>query len=177
MRGKQRNIMKNIIELSPRNPHNQKESAESSGNKQNGGDLIQDDYRNRRKINNKSEHSKQIIKCNAISEDIKFTAGKIIKRTWVHVANFQLDLTAEELTEYLNKKFHRDDFICFKIKPKHKSPKFSSFKIGADISLEETLLNPNSWNSGIAVCKFDFFLAARNKLLFERRNKQDDTDF
>lgn len=119
----------------------------------------------------KNNQKKQVIVGNAEPDEEKFSAVQVIKRTWIHVANFNREVTAEDLTNYLNKKFQRNDFLCFKIKPKHKWPKFSSFKIGADISLEDVLLNPKSWASGISVCKFDFFRAARNRILFEKRSE------
>lgn len=119
----------------------------------------------------KNNQKKQVIVGNAEPDEEKFSAVQVNKRTWIHVANFNRDITAEDLANYLNKKFQRNDFLCFKIKPKHKWPKFSSFKIGADISLEDVLLNPKSWAAGISVSKFDFFRAARNRILFEKRSE------
>ena len=172
LKRKQLSIMSDIIAL-PGTSHSKTDSPDDREKEE---DFIQVEHRNKRRLNNKKDYGKKVIQGNATSDDNRFSAVKITKRTWIHVANFRLDLTAEELTKYLNKKFNRDDFLCFKIKPKHRWPKFSSFKIGGDIALEETLLNPNSWNAGLTVCKFDFFLASRNKLLFEKRNTQSDTD-
>lgn len=100
----------------------------------------------------------------AVSDNTKFAAVNITKRTWIHVSGFHKDLEVHDIQELLENKFKRNDFLCFKINPKHKYPKFSSFKIGADLSLKEQLLNPSLWNKGIVISEFDFFRAARNKV-------------
>lgn len=124
--------------------------------------------RSPREVGARHPSLRQTIKGTAPSDNDRFTAIPVTKRAWFHVANFHPDLGAEELTAYLNSKYHRDDFQCFKINPKHRTPRFSSFKVGGDVSLRDILLEPGSWNAGISVCKFDFFRAARNKLRFDR---------
>lgn len=116
----------------------------------------------------------RVVVGTAAVDDERFSAVKVTKRCWFHLANFHRDVDADKLAEYLGNKYGRDDFVCYKIRPKYTRPKFSSFKVGADMSLEKTLLDPSSWNEGISVCKFDFFRAARNRLQYEKSPTEQD---
>lgn len=110
----------------------------------------------------------------AVAVNSKFEAVNIIKRTWIHVAGFHKDLEVNDMLELLEEKFSRNDFLCFKINPKHRSPQFSSFKIGADFTLKDQLLNPCLWNKGITISEFDFFRASRNKVQFQKNSNSPD---
>lgn len=54
--------------------------------------------------------------------------------------------------------------ILYKSILKHRSPTFSSFKIGADINLKDELLSPNLWSCDMSVSEFNFFEQAETKL-------------
>lgn len=118
--------------------------------------------------------NKQTVTGTAEVIDQKFAAVPIKKRTWIHASNFHKDLTSDDLAEFLRSKLNTDDFICQKIIPKHRSPTFSSFKIGADINLKQKLLDPTFWYQGISVTEFNFFRANRNGIQFEKQHSQQD---
>lgn len=156
----------------PRNIINQKEKTAPTKNNANTNNQSVSSHRPKEAndlISNKRSRNKQIITGIADTNNSKYAAVPVTKRIWIHVSNFHKNLTTDDMLELLKDKYNKENFICYKIKPKHRAPTYSSFKIGADASLKEQLLNPSSWNRGITVTAFDFFRAARNKVKFERK--------
>lgn len=103
----------------------------------------------------------RIIGTASSKDDKKISSGILIKRAWLHVAGIDLNVTEDNLTNYLNDKYKRSDFLCFKLDSNNLQPSFSSFKIGADFSLLDTLEKPENWENGLRVSRFNFFRQKR----------------
>ncbi|VEN57621.1 unnamed protein product, partial [Callosobruchus maculatus] len=102
-------------------------------------------------------------------EDDKFSAVTFHRRFWIHATHFSKDLTADDLKEHLDSKYGRSDFIVYKTNHHHPRPKFSSFKIGVDPVLQQTLLSPEQWSLGIKVREYIYHNKNRNN---QSRNNQ-----
>lgn len=114
------------------------------------------------KQNNKTHSHKPIVGSGEQTTDIEITAAP--KRLWIYVGNLAPTVTTEKLNNFLNKNLPNRKFIVENLRNDDTS---SSFKIGADFDLEETLYNPEFWPKSVIIKRFQFF--RRNN--FNRRNK------
>lgn len=62
-------------------------------------------------LSNKKSKNKQKIIGTAELSNTKYAAVAVTKRTWIHVSNFQKDLTADKILEFLQTKFNGKDFV------------------------------------------------------------------
>jgi len=113
----------------------------------------------------KKQTKRNILIGSTVELQDKFKAIPKEQKLWLHVSRFRPDLTAPELSEWLELK-HGKDFTCEKIISKVPNPKFSSFRISTSIELKETLLKSESWSTGIQVSRYNFFRGERNNIQF-----------
>lgn len=89
---------------------------------------------------------------NNLNEDNRLKAAN--RRLWIYVGRCDKTTTEENVKYYLQCKLPEHEFIVNKLTSKGSN---ASFKVGADISLQETLYDSNFWPQDIAVKRYLFF--------------------
>lgn len=74
---------------------------------------------------------------------------------YIYSGNFALGTLSEQVLESLKGKFPQDDFIIEDL-PKRESTRSVAFKITADCSLLDSLMDCDTWLEGIRTKKFFF---------------------
>ncbi|KAF5304160.1 hypothetical protein FQR65_LT08053 [Abscondita terminalis] len=100
-----------------------------------------------------NEYIKKTIRGTANWGNDNFSAFP--SRVWLYVGRAKIDSNAEAISKYLVNKFPNQEFIVEKLDSK--SQITCSFKVGAEFSLKDDLLNPDVWPKGILVRRFNFF--------------------
>lgn len=99
---------------------------------------------------------KEIIGTAAVSETLKAAEKKL----WVYLGRVHPETTEDNVLKYLNGKYPDLSFECEKLPTKGKN---NSFKIGADIKLENEIYSEDFWPRGVAIKRFHFFRAKQGR--------------
>lgn len=102
--------------------------------------------------------NKVVILGKAEGENTAFRAVQIKPKHWFHISRFPLDVTEDEVSEFIKQRFDLQDCFCVKLVPKKTNGiTFSSFKIGIDADKGDDLMDPDKWPRGIALSRWHFF--------------------
>lgn len=80
----------------------------------------------------------------------------VARRLWLYVGRVQPLVTAVQIESYLKNKFKCQNFVVTQL-PTHENALSRSFRVGADISLKNVLMDPKAWPKGVAIKPFRFF--------------------
>ena len=119
--------------------------------------------------NDSSISTQNLIVGNKRLENSTIKAAITQKQTAIYVGNLSVTVTEKDLTEYLAGIFSIEEkFIVKKLKVY--SGEYNAFRVDARLELEERLLNPDIWISGVTVKKFEF-LHSSGQLASKLQNK------
>lgn len=76
------------------------------------------------------------------------------RNAWIYIGRVKPTVTVEKVQEFLQDKFPGKKFECEKLKSR--GDHYGSFKIGADFSLREKLMDESLWPSGVVFRRFRF---------------------
>lgn len=96
--------------------------------------------------------SRQIIKGNS-ETDTQNEIAAAPKKLWIYVGKLAAGTSSESLKKYLERKIPNRHFIIDNLRNDATS---SSFRVGADIDLQETLYSPEFWPTKVVVKRFLF---------------------
>jgi hypothetical protein len=102
--------------------------------------------RNRSKTNNKKMN---VTICTGTEANSFIAAAP--HKTWLHIGKVQKDVSADSIISYVKSKIPDGTFICEKLNSLGEN---SSFKLGADGQVRETLEDPAFWPTGITLRRF-----------------------
>lgn len=90
------------------------------------------------------------------NENLKITAAKIHPKATIQVRKLGLEVTAEDLNDYLKSTFGQlENFKIEKLTVK--SEDYNSYRVDANAELRENLLDSTNWPEGVEVKIFQFF--------------------
>lgn len=140
-------------------PAKQKEEKSNCGEK-----VVRDKKRLILKSNTfKKKNENVIIGCNnEINTNLNvngngFSAPE--QKLWLYIGRCNPNTTAEDIHEYLAKKFPGKECDISKLSTKGTN---SAFRLGMDVDLQDAIYEPSIWPRGIVVKRFHFFRAHRS---------------
>lgn len=107
------------------------------------------------KTNKNNRESKVIIGASSISDiDNKNFFEAPERRLWIYIGRCKSNTTEEQISNYLINKAPGHSFDVSKLNSKGVN---ASFRVSADVELEEVIYDPHFWPTGIVVKRFKFF--------------------
>lgn len=91
------------------------------------------------------------------------TFAAIARRTWIYVGRVQHGAGPEQIHGHLSKRFPNEKFVVEAL-PVRQDSVSVSFRVGADLRLQDQLLQPALWPKDVAVRKFNFFRRNRTEM-------------
>lgn len=104
-----------------------------------------------RKTRPRSEAAKVNLKYGTGEQAQGFCGAE--RRIWIYVGRVKPQVTADDIINYLKLKCPGEDFTCEQLQSKGPN---SSFKVGANFSMKETMMNDAFWPVGVIFRRFGF---------------------